>query len=53
METKITLIINDAPTEGNEEQYALNNYEILTNIINNIPKHNMIIEYGDFNDEIQ
>ena len=42
-----TLIINYAPTEGSEG--AEEHYETLTNVMNDIPKHHMRIECGDFN----
>ena len=29
---------------------ALNQYETLTDVVNNIPTHNIVIECGDFND---
>ena len=43
----ITVVVNYGPVNGSkwvEEQYG-----ILTNMINYIPKHYVIIEFGDFN----
>ena len=42
-----TIVINYAPTEGSES--AEDHYETLTNAVNGIPKHSMVIECGDYN----
>ena len=42
-----TIVVNYAPVEGSE--LAGSHYEKLNSVINDIPKHNMIIELGDFN----
>ena len=44
------MVINYAPVEGSEE--AEDHYLNLSNTINDIPKHHMIIECGDFNAHI-
>ena len=41
-----TIVINYAPTEGSES--AEDHYETLTNAVNGIPKHHMVIECGDY-----
>ena len=46
----LTVIVNYAPVEGSEE--AEEHYETLSKVVNNIPKHNVIIECGDFNAHI-
>ena len=42
-----TVVVNYAPVEGSEEENE--HYEALTNVINDIPKHHVIIECGDYN----
>jgi len=42
-----TITINYAPVEGSEN--AEEHYETLSNVVNDIPKHHMITECGDFN----
>ena len=44
---KTTIIINYSPVEFSED--AEEHFENLTNVVNSIPKHNMVIECGDFN----
>ena len=44
---KTTVIIHYAPTEGSDG--AEQHYEMLSNVVNSIPKHNLILELGDFN----
>ena len=43
----ITVIVNYAPVEGSSE--AESHFETLSNVINDIPKHHIILECGDFN----
>ena len=43
----VTVVVNYSPVEGSEE--AEEHYETLTNVVNDIPKHHMILECGDFN----
>ena len=42
-----TLIANYAPIEGSDESEV--HYRTLTDVINGIPKHNVVLECGDFN----
>ena len=42
-----TVISNYSPTEGSDDSEA--HYHKLTDVINSLPKHNVIIECGDFN----
>ena len=42
-----TVIANYAPTEGSEDSEA--HYDKLSEVTNSIPKHNFLIECGDFN----
>ena len=43
----VTIIVNYAPVEGDE--HAEEHFQKLSNIVNSIPKHNLILEIGDFN----
>lgn len=43
----ITVVVNYGPVNGSK--WAEEQYGILTNVINHIPKHYVIIESGDFN----
>ena len=42
-----TVIANYAPVEGSDESES--HYLKLTEVINGLPKHNIVIECGDFN----
>ena len=42
-----TVVVNYTPTEGSDD--AEEHYEILSETIHEIPKHNVIIECGDYN----
>lgn len=46
----VTLIVQYSPTEGSEDTEE--HYANLTNAINNIPKHNVLLVIGDFNAHI-
>ena len=42
-----TVVVNYAPVEGSDN--AENHFEMLSDVINKIPKHRVILECGDFN----